>query len=199
MEMEKERQQKKVLGQDEILLVALKLFAEKGYFNTSMTDIKDALGLKTTSAIYQHFKTKQAIAAALYENILDSLSISIDDIRRRNRKAAEQLREIVDLFFKLAEEAPEVMQFLLLIKVNEFLPDEKPLLETPPFNKIRRIFQNGIKQGEIRGIDPLMAYTYFFGIINQALRMLLTGAFGKNTESFQSQVWLAAWGCIAKK
>lgn len=199
MEMEKERQQKKVLGQDEILLVALKLFAEKGYFNTSMTDIKDALGLKTTSAIYQHFKTKQAIAAALYENILDSLSISIDDIRRRNRKAAEQLREIVDLFFKLAEEAPEVMQFLLLIKVNEFLPDEKPLLETAPFNKIRRIFQNGIKQGEIRGIDPLMAYTYFFGIINQALRMLLTGAFGKNTESFQSQVWLAAWGCIAKK
>ncbi|WP_031433194.1 TetR/AcrR family transcriptional regulator [Methylomarinum vadi] len=199
MEMEQQSQQKRVLSQDEILLVALKLFAQKGYFNTSLTDIKDALGLKTTSGIYQHFKTKQAIAAALYGNILDSLSISIDDIRRRNRKASEQLREIVDLFFKLTEDAPEVMQFLLLVKVNEFLPEEKPVMETAPFIKIRRIFQNGIKQGEIRGIDPLMAYTYFFGIINHALQMILTGVLDKNMTNYQSQVWLVAWGCVAKK
>ncbi len=197
--MEKESQQKKTLTQDDILLVALKLFAEKGYFNTSLTDIKDVLELKTNSVIYQHFKTKQAIASTLYANILDSLSISIDDIRRRNRKAVEQLREIVDLFFKLTEEAPEVIQFLLLINVREFLPEEKPLIETAPFNKILRIFQNGIKQGEIRGIDPLMAYTYFFGIIYHALEMVLTGVMEKNIDNFQSQVWLSAWSCISKK
>lgn len=200
MEMEeKESQQKKTVTQDEVLLAALKLFAEKGYFNTSLTDIKDALGIKTTSGIYQHFKTKQAIAAALYENILDSLSISIDDVRRRNRKASEQLREIVDLLFRLTDEAPEVMQFLLRVKVDEFLPEEKPLLETAPFNKIKRIFQHGIKDGEIRAIDPLLAYTYFFGIINHALQLVLIGALDKNADSYQSQVWLAAWGCIAKK
>ncbi|WP_305908443.1 TetR/AcrR family transcriptional regulator [Methylomarinum sp. Ch1-1] len=199
MEKEKESQQKKTLTQDEVLLAALKLFAEKGYFNTSLTDIKGALDIKTTSGIYQHFKTKQAIAAALYENILDSLSISIDDIRRRNKKASEQLREIVDLLFKLTDDAPEVIQFLLLINVNEFLPDEKPLLETAPFNKIRRIFQNGIKDGEIKAIDPLMAYTYFFGIINHALQMVLIGALDKDADSYQAQVWLAAWGCVARK
>ncbi len=199
MEMEKESQQKKILSQDEVLLAALKLFAEKGYFNTSLTDIKDALGIKTTSGIYQHFKTKQAIAAALYENILDSLSISIDDIRRRNRKSSEQLREIVDLLFRLTDDAPEVVQFLLLIRVNEFLPEEKPLLQTSPFNKIKRIFQSGIKEGEIRSIDPLMAYTYFFGIINYALEMVLTGELEKKADTYQSQVWLAAWGAVAKK
>lgn len=187
------------LTQDQVLQAALKLFAQKGYFNTSLTDIKDAVGLKTTSGIYQFFKTKQAIAETLRENILDSLSISIDDIRRRNRKASEQLREIVDLLFKLTDDAPEIIQFLLFVKTEDFLPDSPALLETPAFNKIKRIIQNGVKEGEIKSIDPLLAYCYFFGIINQTLGLVLQKALPKTADSYQSHAWLAAWGCIAKK
>lgn len=189
----------KTATQDEILLASLKLFSEKGYFNTSLTDIKDAVGIKTTSGIYQHFKNKQAIAEELFDNILDSLSISIDDIRRRNRKASEQLREIVDLLFNLTDEAPEVVQFLLVVNRQEILPEGKLLLETVPFNKIRRVIQNGIKDGEIRSMDPLLAYNYFFGIISHTLSLVLSGALSKTADSYQSQAWLAAWSSIAKK
>lgn len=199
MEQELENNPNKAVSQDEVLQASLKLFAQKGYFNTSLTDIKDAVGLKTTSGIYQYFKTKQAIALALQENILDSFSISIDDIRRRNRKASEQLREIVDLLFKLTDEAPEIIQFLLFVKTGEFLPEQAPLLESAPFTKIKRIFQNGIKEGEIRSLDPQLAYGYFFGIIQQTLSMVLSGELPKTADSYQAQVWLAAWGCIAKK
>ncbi|MBF6647978.1 MULTISPECIES: TetR/AcrR family transcriptional regulator [unclassified Methylobacter] len=198
-EKEKENIQLKSETQDEILLAALKLFAEKGYFNTSLTDIKDAAGIKTTSGIYQHFKNKQTIASALYANIFDSLNISIDDIRRRNKKSSEQLREIVDLMFRLTTEAPDVVQFLLVLKIHEFLPEEKPLLETAPFSKIIKIIQAGIKAGEIRNMDPVLGYAFFFGIINQTLRLLLTGALDKKPEVYQSQTWLAAWNAIAKK
>jgi AcrR family transcriptional regulator len=199
MDQEKENTPKKIVTQDEILQAALKLFAQQGYFNTSLTDITEAVGIKTVTGIYQHFKNKQAIASALYGNILDSLSISIDDIRRRNRKAGEQLREIVDLLFKLTEEAPEVMQFLLLMKVDEFLPDEKRLLDTPPFIKIKKIFQAGIRDGELRTVDPLLAYTYFFGIISYTLKMILTGDLNKEADSYQAQAWLAAWHTVVKR
>ncbi|MCL7419336.1 MAG: TetR/AcrR family transcriptional regulator [Methylobacter sp.] len=199
MDKEKENIQIKSETQDEILLAALKLFAEKGYFNTSLADIKDAAGIKTTSGIYQHFKNKQMIASALYANIFDSLNISIDDIRRRNKKASEQLREIVDLLFRLTSEAPDVMRFLLILKIHEFLPEEKPLLETAPFVKIIKIIQAGMKAGEIRTMDPALGYAYFFGIINQTLCLLLTGALDKKAEVYQSQAWLAAWNAIAKR
>ncbi len=193
------RLQKKAVTEDEILLASLKLFSEKGYFNTSLSDIKDAVGIKTTSGIYQHFKNKQAIAEVLYSNVLDSLSISIDDIRRRNRKSSEQLREIVDLLFQLTDEAPEVTKLLLLVNIREILPEEISLLETAPFNKIKRVIQNGIKDGEIRAIDPLLAYTYFFGIIRHTLSLVLTDDLPKDADSYQSQAWLAAWSSIAKK
>jgi AcrR family transcriptional regulator len=198
-ELELENKPNKTISQDEVLQAALKLFAKKGYFNTSLTDIKDAAGITTSTGISQHFKTKQAIAQALYENILDSLSISIDDIRRRNRKAAEQLREIVDLLFKLTDDAPEIVEFLLFVKSEEFLTEPKPLLETAAFTKIKRIFQNGVKDGEMKAVDPLLAYTYFFGIINHTLELVLSGNLPKTAESYQGQAWLTAWSCIVKK
>ncbi len=184
---------------DDILLAALKLFAEQGYFNTSLTDIAKAAGLTTVSSIYNSFTNKQAIAIKLYDMIFDSLNVSIDDIRRRNQKASEQLRSFVNLLFKLTDDAPHVIRFLLVIQTCEFIPQQKPLLETPAFTKVVKIIQSGIRAGEIRNIDPLLATGFFLGVINNTLRMVLSGELEKNADAYQPQAWLAAWNLIAKK
>ena len=199
MDQEQEVIQAKAETQDEILLAALKLFATNGFFNTSLTDIAEAAGIKNTNAIYHHFKNKQMIASQLYANIFDSFNISVDDIMHRNQKSSEQLRGIVDLFFKLTDDAPEVMQFLLVLKLNEFLPEEKPIQETAAFVKIIKIIQSGIKAEEIRNIDPQLINAYFFGIINNTLQLVLAGALDKKADAYLSQTWLAAWNAIAKK
>ena len=46
-----------------ILDVSLKLFLEKGYENTTIQDIIDALGNLSKGAIYHHFKSKEDILA----------------------------------------------------------------------------------------------------------------------------------------
>lgn len=185
--------------QDEILLAALKLFVEKGYFNTSLIDIKELAGIKDTATIYQYFETKQKIAAQLHANILDSLNISVDDIRCKNEKPSEQLRGIVDLLFKLTDDAPDVMQYLLILKINEFLPEAKPLYEAAAFIKIVRIIEAGIKAGEIRNVHPRLGFAEFFGIIDNIMRLKLTGFLDRKADFYQSQAWLAAWNIIAKK
>ncbi|MDP3878250.1 MAG: TetR/AcrR family transcriptional regulator [Methylobacter sp.] len=185
--------------QDEIMLAALRLFAEKGYFNTSLIDIKEAAGITSTDAIYQHFKTKQVIAAQLYGNILDSLSISIDDIKRTNEKPSEQLRGIVDLLFRLTDEAPDVMRFLLVLNVKEFLPEAQSLHQSTAFIKIIRIIEAGISEGEMRTMTPQLGYAHFFGIIDNTLRLKLSGFLDKKADFYQSQTWLAAWNTLVKK
>lgn len=199
MDQEIEDIQSKSEVRDQILLAALKLFAEKGYFNTSLIDIKDAANLKNTAAIYQHFETKQMIAAQLYSDILESLNVSIDDIRGKNEKPSEQLRGIVDLLFKLTDDAPDVMRFLLILNISEFLPDAKPLHKSSAFIKIIRIIEAGIKAGELRHISPYLGYAQFFGIIENILRLVLTGFFDKRADFYQSQTWLSAWNTIVKK
>ena len=199
MDQEIEETQTQSEVQDEILVAALKLFAEKGYFNTSLIDIKEAAGLQTTGIIYQHFKTKQMIAAQLHADILDSLNVSIDDIRRTNEKPSEQLRGIVDLLFKLTDEAPNVLRFLLILNVNEFLPEARPLHESAAVKNIIRVIEDGTKAGEIRNVTPLLGYAQFFGIIDNTLRLVLTGFLDRKADFYQSQTWLAAWNTIAKK
>jgi AcrR family transcriptional regulator len=157
------------------------------------------MGLKNTSLIYQHFKDKQMMAAQLYANIFDSLNISVDEIRRKNPKPSEQLRGITDLLFRLTDDAPDVMRFMLILNLNDFLPDEKPLLETAAFVKIIKIIQVGISAGEIRDIDPRLINAYFFGIINNTLAMVLAGALSKKADAYLPQTWLAAWNVIVKK
>lgn len=199
MDQEIDKDKEKDELRNDILVAALKLFAEKGYFNTSLTEIAEASGVKTSAGIYKQFKNKQEIARALYIWIIDRLNVSIDDIRRRSRKSSEQLREIVDLWFRLTDEAPEIMQFLFVLNVNEFLPDEKPLMETAPFVKILKILQNGIKSDEIKAIDAQRAYCHFFGIIENTLRQVLKGTLKKKADYYEGDAWLSAWGTIVKK
>lgn len=196
--MDQEKNKEKDELRNKILISALKLFSEKGYYNTSLSDIAEASGAKNSAGIYKHFKNKQEIAKALYAWIIDRLSVTIDDIRRRSRKSSEQLREIVGLWFRLAEEAPEVMQFLFVLKISEFLPDETPMMETPPFIKISRILHNGIKSNEIKGIDAQRAYCHFFGIIENTLKQILTGTLKKKASYYEEDAWASAWSTIVK-
>ncbi len=191
--MENEAAELKKKGKDEVLLAALQLFSQKGYFSTSLADIQALSGVKTTRTIYQHFPNKQAIAKELYINVLDSLNISIDEIKRRNRSPSDQLKEIVGLLFKLADEAPDVMRFLLFLNFNEVLPDEKNLINTPPYTKIIKIFQRASTQGEISEANPLFAFASFFGIVNQYLVMALKGDLENQAGFYQQKVWNKAW------
>ena len=199
MDQEKEIIQVNVVTKDEILVAALKLFASKGYFKTSLVDIAELLNLNNTHLIYHHFKDKQSMANELYANIFDSLSVSIDEIRRKNQKSSEHLRGIVDLLFRLTDDAPVIIRFLFVLKFNEFLPEEKPLLETAAYVKIFKIMQSGIRAGEIRDIDPQLINTYFFGVVAHTLRSVLEGALEKKADAYLNQTWLVAWNAIAKK
>ena len=192
--------QKNTATRDEILRSALNLFVHQGYLNTSLTQISQAACLSQTQEIYLYFDCKQELATELYNSVLDSLSVSIDEIRRRYKKSAEQLHSLTDLLFKLADEAPNVLRFLFEINATDFLPaNSKPYLQTPAVNKMLKMIQLGINNGEIRSLAPMLIYSYFFGIINTTIELILNGTLEKRTQLYQSQAWLAAWNTIAKK
>ncbi|GAY08340.1 TetR/AcrR family transcriptional regulator [Pseudonocardia sp. N23] len=54
---------------EQIREVALELFAERGYEGTSLREIAERLGI-TKAAVYYHYKTKEEIVGALFDDFL---------------------------------------------------------------------------------------------------------------------------------
>jgi AcrR family transcriptional regulator len=58
-------------GRDSVLRAALQLFSMRGYDGTSIDDIRQAAGFKSKASLYTHFKSKEEIAAALLQDIIE--------------------------------------------------------------------------------------------------------------------------------
>ena len=62
---------------EQVLKVALAVFAQRGYHTTSMNDIADAAGV-TKPVLYQHFDSKRALYIAVLETVGDGMITAIE-------------------------------------------------------------------------------------------------------------------------
>ncbi|MBN2700120.1 MAG: TetR/AcrR family transcriptional regulator [Methylohalobius sp. ZOD2] len=181
---------------DEIMQAALKLFTDKGYFNTSIADIRQAADV-STGTIYHYFKNKESLADALYQDVLHSMNDSIGEISSKTDNAFERLRAIVELFFTLTENAPEVMRFIVSVRHQEFRADNRPMSLSEPFLRLTSIMQDGIERGELRRMDSKVASACFYGTIARMIQLRLDGGLEKSLDWYLLDTWTAIWKALS--
>lgn len=181
---------------DEILQAALKLFTAKGYFNTSIADICHEAEV-STGTVYYYFKNKEGIAEALLGDVVHSLTASIAEITAKSHSAFERLRAILELFFTLTQDAPEVMRFIVYLRHHEFLPNCPSFGLSEPFQQLTQIMREGIQAGEIRRMDPAIASACFYGALVQIVQLRLDGVLEKSPDRYLFDTWTAIWRALA--
>ncbi|MFD1546684.1 TetR/AcrR family transcriptional regulator [Nonomuraea guangzhouensis] len=77
---------------DRILAVAMRLFADRGYTNTSLREIAEELDV-TKAALYFHYKTKEDIVTAIMRGYLDGITTLIDNANATAPPATLSTRE----------------------------------------------------------------------------------------------------------
>jgi AcrR family transcriptional regulator len=105
----------------EIIETAYKVFAEKGYHNTSMADIAAELEVGH-GTLYRYFNNKLDIASSVTDLVIEKVTEvvieelpadvqTLDDYR-------EQMRRIGNRFFDLQEESPALLRILFYESSN---------------------------------------------------------------------------------
>lgn len=125
-----ETQVPKTSRRDEILEIAVRLFAERGYHGVSMDDIGSAAGV-TGPALYHHFRGKEAMLAAALTPVSESLLTGGRErvaLYRHDPRAA--LESLVDFHVEFALANPAVIA--LHLHELDRLPEE-------PRREIRRL------------------------------------------------------------
>ncbi|MEW5792619.1 MAG: TetR/AcrR family transcriptional regulator [Pseudomonadota bacterium] len=181
----------------QVLDTALTLFTERGYFNTSVHDIARASKVSIGS-IYHHFQDKEGIARALYRGLMERMEHELAAISEGHASAHDRCRAIVALLFELAEREPQTMAFMLYAKHREFLPNERPVCSSKPFETMRAIVAEGIRHGEICDTDPVVAATCLFGGPIRMITMRLDRILPEPLPHYLDAVWHCAWRAVAR-
>ncbi|MGV6826561.1 MAG: TetR/AcrR family transcriptional regulator [bacterium] len=175
-----------------VLNTALELFSEKGYFNTSIHDIRKAAGV-STGAIYHHFENKEALAKSLYDSLLQQIDGAIDDACIDKKTCLEKSRSIIEKMFSLTMDYPRQMQFVLLAQHREYLPNEAPICSSSPFQTMKRVVVEGMESGEVRNLEPWVAATAMFGGALRMMNLQLDGVLDRALTTYVDEVVDCAW------
>ncbi|MEW6593654.1 MAG: TetR/AcrR family transcriptional regulator [Thermodesulfobacteriota bacterium] len=175
-----------------ILETALALFTRRGFFNTSVHDIQRAAGVSIGS-IYHHFKNKEGLAKALYDDQVERMAVAMEAIMAEHRTAHDRCRAVIAHLFDLTETAPETMQYILYAKHREFLPGEKPVCSSRPFELMKTMVMEGMAGGEIRETEPYVVATAIFGGAIRLIYLRLDGVLPKPLPHYLDAAWECAW------
>jgi AcrR family transcriptional regulator len=152
------------LVENQILTEATRLFAERGFAATTLTDIADATGL-TRPALYHYFANKEALLAGLVSDLTLAPGEELAKLRSsRGKSAVDRLHAMA--FDTALRHAAQPERFRVLVRSDAELPAE---LAEPYLNGRRRVLaefsaviEQGIANDELRPVD---ARTAALGII----------------------------------
>jgi AcrR family transcriptional regulator len=148
---------------DEILEIAVSLFASRGYHGVSMDDIGSAAGV-TGPALYHHFAGKEAmLVAALIPVSEGLLNGGRERVARHLQDARAALADLIDFHVEFALENPAVIA--LHLHELDRLPEE-------PRRQIRRLQRLYVEEwvGVLAALRP--------GLDAGEARVLAHAAFG---------------------
>lgn len=181
---------------EQILSVALRLFSERGYFNTSVHDIQKQAKVSIGS-IYHHFGNKEAIAKAIFTHIESSMNDVISAIMTTHSTAHDRCKAVITYLFDITEQQPDTVHYMLYAKHQEFMPEEKPVCSSRPFTLMKNIVIKGIEDGDIRNIDPNVAAVTIFGGAIRLIFLRLDNALDNPLPTYLEDCWDCAWRGVA--
>lgn len=180
-----------------ILTTALKLFSERGYFNTSVHDIQRQAQVSIGS-IYHHFGNKEAIAKALFSHIESRMTEAISTIMASHESAHDRCREVMRYLLEISETDKDEMHYMLYAKHQEFMPEEKPVCSSHPFILMKQMVTDGIERGEIRPVDPHVAAVTIFGGAIRLIFLRMDGVLESPLPLYFEECWGCAWRGVAR-
>lgn len=156
---------------DKILQAAEKLFAEKGFSTTSISDI--ALQAKVNRAlIFYYFKSKKELCLHVVEQThresLSRIKKEVSCLTEPLGKLKKWVELVVPLMFAKRDVWRTIVREVLGLGEGLNLPLKKFIEEWLDF--LKEIILEGIEKGTFKEFDPTMTAISLFGMIESLLK-----------------------------
>ncbi len=159
---------KKALKRESIIQTALQLFSINGFHKTTIPDIAKALKMSVGN-LYNYFSSKDVLAKEIIKYTSGVLGSEIREVNGLDISTEEKVKEIVTLYFRMAKEKPEMIEYFLRVYLSnrEVFNDgcEGMICVSGFITEIMIFFDDGVASGELRNQDFFSAFGLFMGYL----------------------------------
>ncbi len=163
-----------------IFEISMKLFAEKGYENTSIEEITATVGV-AKGTLYYHFSSKEEIFDFLVSEGIKLLQNSVDIKTSKYENYIDKIKAIILIQIKIVKKYEDIITILL----SQFYGSEKRNQKCKEYiyeyiNKIEGIVTQGMEKGQIKQGNAKLYASEIYGLIASTLVYKL-----KEPENFE--------------
>ena len=160
--------EKKALKRESIIQTSLELFAQNGFHKTTIPDIANKLKMSVGN-LYNYFSSKDILAKEIIKYTSESLGLEIRKINDMDVDTQEKVKQIVSVYFTMAEEKPEMIEYFLRVYLSnrEVFNDgcEGMICVSGFITEIMVFFDDGVESGALRNQDFFSAFGLFMGYL----------------------------------
>jgi AcrR family transcriptional regulator len=154
-----------------LLVAARHVFAEKGYFNTKISEIVSAAGMSQGN-LYWYFPSKEALLQAVLEEGFAGIEAVLLEARRYSEDQRGRLGHLIDGYVEFGKQQGEFTIILLSLLGHGGTPLLSQLgFDTLEIGKryhehLSAIFSEAHAQGAVINLDPDLLVVLFFSFFN---------------------------------
>ncbi len=164
--MSKIRRPTKEERKKEIIKAACRLFAKNGYYNTTIPDIAEEIGMSVGN-LYNYFHSKEELAKYIMRYSSKLLGDEIKKINEENISTKEKIYKIVRKFFEIGQEQPELIEYFLRVFLSNREVFEEGcegfLCVQEVVTELMLFLEEGARKRELRQQDFFPAFVTLMG------------------------------------
>lgn len=183
----------------EIIRVACKLFSEKGYYNTTIPDIAEALGMSVGN-LYNYFESKEELAKEIMLTVSRWVAEKLRKVNEMNVSTKEKIYHFTKAFFETALNEPELINYFLRV----FLVNREVFKEGcegfacvgEVVTEVMLLLSDGVERGELRNQSFFPAFTTIMGPLGGMVFLHNEGVLDKPLMDYADEVGENIWNAL---
>ncbi len=192
------RTESETVRREQILASARKVFREKGYDNTTVSDIVKDAGI-AQGTFYLYFPSKKDVVMALGQQLLDEMAVKLAAAYNPAHTFEEKLRRMVRTSFEVGGEYPDLCR--LLHFGAESLGEElhQSIGEHQVLKGMIMMLQEAIGSGEMEPMDPEIVARLLSRIMPSALQEAYVFGDGSDADRVEATMEAIVVNALTKK
>lgn len=186
-----------------IVEAAKRKFIERGFDQTSMSEIAAEAGINRT-ALHYYYRTKERLFGAVFGDIVGPIVRTVPEIvLRKDLSVAQMVEQLIDVYYGAFKVHPELPLFMVREQGRDF---DRIIEIVRQLNLIEQLkeavcaLEQAMEQGRIRKLPLRRVFLTFYGqmLMPLLMRNVINGVMLGDDESFVQ--FLQEWkGCVVEQ